>query len=260
MNLAKYCKLYLNNGLKVIPTEGKKPLLSYKETDYRKIINISQKASGLSFIPSFSNLVVLDFDNREEFEEYVKLYPSYLFVKTIKGGHCYFRNNNIVKKSFRITETIEVKYNSFIVLPPSKVKSHIYTFFIPNKQRNISIKEFLEYIPNLPLISIEILKKLSSRQNIEYQPKYTNNLEEVIELVKRNYRQGVRNHLIFYLSGFLRKSNVDLEKAKSIIKKIAIENKDEELNTRLIVCERTYKIDIQKVKGISGIFEIIKNV
>lgn len=84
-------------------------------------------------------------------------------------------------------------------------------------------------------------------------------LRKVIGLchtLAEGYSKGQRDLLWFYLSGFMRKSNVRLEEALKICKYTCYFFHDEEASSRLKVVEDTYNKDKEEVKGFEGLKEL----
>ncbi|GAB6073309.1 hypothetical protein JCM14244_16860 [Venenivibrio stagnispumantis] len=80
--------------------------------------------------------------------------------------------------------------------------------------------------------------------------------EKLKEVIKRGYKEGSRQNIIMYLSGFLKKSGIDYETAKDFVKEIATQMHDEEIESRLNAVEYTYKkANEDEIKGLSGLQE-----
>lgn len=62
----------------------------------------------------------------------------------------------------------------------------------------------------------------------------------VVKKIKPYYKEGLRDQIIFGLSGFLRKSTITLNNAKQIIEKLCEQTDDEEESSRMTVLRRTY--------------------
>ena len=67
-----------------------------------------------------------------------------------------------------------------------------------------------------------------------------------------------RDHIVFCLSGWLRKAGITQESAVVIVKALATAYEDEEIDSRLNVCNRTYEeVDVEKTLGSKCIKEIM---
>ena len=74
---------------------------------------------------------------------------------------------------------------------------------------------------------------------------------QIIEILKPHYNNGIRNDLILYLSGWLRKLGVSLEVAEELINELAKD--DEEKGNRIRTLQETYKKqDLDEIAGYSG--------
>lgn len=69
-----------------------------------------------------------------------------------------------------------------------------------------------------------------------------------------------RNDLIFSLSGWFRKSGISLESALEVTKALANSTEDEELESRLIVCNRAYdREDLDQLLGSKGVRDVLRS-
>ena len=83
-----------------------------------------------------------------------------------------------------------------------------------------------------------------------------NDILQVIEILKPHYNNGIRNDLILYLSGWLRKLGISLEDAEEIINELAKD--DEEKNNRIRTLHETYKKqDLDEIAGYSGLLKLL---
>jgi hypothetical protein len=79
-----------------------------------------------------------------------------------------------------------------------------------------------------------------------------NDLSQIIEILEPHYNNGIRNDLVLYLSGWLRKLDVPLEAAEELINELAKE--DEEKGNRIRTLHDTYKKqDLDEIAGYSGL-------
>ena len=83
-----------------------------------------------------------------------------------------------------------------------------------------------------------------------------NDISEVIEILKPHYNNGIRNDIILYLSGWLRKLGVSLEDAEEFVNELAKD--DEEKSNRIITLNETYKKqDVDEIAGYSGLLKLL---
>ena len=83
-----------------------------------------------------------------------------------------------------------------------------------------------------------------------------NDISQVIEILKPHYNNGIRNDLVLYLSGWLRKLGVSLEAAEELINELAKD--DEEKGNRIRTLHETYKKqDLDEIAGYSGLLKLL---
>ena len=83
-----------------------------------------------------------------------------------------------------------------------------------------------------------------------------NDISEVIEILKPHYNNGIRNDIILYLSGWLRKLGVSLEDAEEFVNELAKD--DEEKSNRTRTLNETYKKqDVDEIAGYSGLLKLL---
>ncbi|HJT82889.1 MAG TPA: bifunctional DNA primase/polymerase [Nitrososphaeraceae archaeon] len=83
-----------------------------------------------------------------------------------------------------------------------------------------------------------------------------NGILQIIEILKPHYNNGIRNDLVLYLSGGLRKLGVSLEVAEEIINELARD--DEEKGNRIRTLQETYKKqNLDEIAGYSGLLKLL---
>jgi hypothetical protein len=83
-----------------------------------------------------------------------------------------------------------------------------------------------------------------------------NDISQIAEILKPHYNNGIRNDLVLYLSGWIRKLGVSLEVAEELINELAKD--DEEKGNRLRTLQETYKKqDLDELAGYSGLLKIL---
>jgi len=239
------------------------------------------------------NLAVIDFDSKEVLGEFLgelyesnELYEKFIttwIVETGKGFHYYFRVKDPDFKLFHnrigIREGVDIRAEGgFVVCPPSSHPSgKVYRFL--NKPERIVELTWEEYLTLLRLLegnrdfeskferSLEHAKmsKDSSLPKKGGEAKKLSEAEilEIVNIIKPIYRQGYRNYVILFLSGWLKKAGVDYSSAKKIIEILAED--DEERDLRLYVLDRTYGLrgnppSEEELKGKSGLQEIAERL
>ena len=236
------------------------------------------------------NLAVIDFDSKEVAGEFLgelyeaspKLYEKFIntwVVETGKGFHYYFRVKDPDPKLFHnrigIREGIDIRAEGgFVVCPPSPHPSRKLYRFV-NKPERIAELTWEEYSTLLRIL--ERNEGLESRfeRSLEQDPTPRKSKDfstskdgeilseskilEIVNLIKPIYRQGYRNYIILFLSGWLRKAGVYYSSARKIVEILA--EGDEEKDLRFYVLDRTYGLKgnpptEEELKGKSGLQEI----
>ena len=85
-------------------------------------------------------------------------------------------------------------------------------------------------------------------------------MQELLSWVIPYYTPGTRDHLIFYLSGMMRKNGgFTLDDARAFIKLLCNESSyhDEDLDKSLTVVDRTYRKPLDELNGKSGLHELL---
>ena len=83
-------------------------------------------------------------------------------------------------------------------------------------------------------------------------------VEEIVNIFDGIYTLGGRDHLIFSLSGWLRKAGVTLGSCLEVIETLATTYNDEEVESRLIVAKRTYEeVEVEETLGSKGVKDIL---
>jgi hypothetical protein len=83
-----------------------------------------------------------------------------------------------------------------------------------------------------------------------------NDILQIVKILGTHYNNGIRNDLILYLSGWLRKLGVSLEIAEEIVNELAKD--DEEQDNRIRSLRETYKKqDLDEIAGYSGLLKLL---
>jgi hypothetical protein len=278
-----YACLYASNGFSIIPLwkKSKKPFIGswepFKELHPSKdelenwFVN-SDNNIGL-ITGKISGIFAIDIDGQEAKEYYIQKIDSLsdkelvqsikdtMKIKTGSGNtNLIFRfnpdeftiddgadglPNNILWKGSSSTDQNnhnEIRLRgegAYIVVPPSihpndkeyKLVNGINPAFLTRSE----IKEIMS---------------LFSENNDE------NSILQVIKILKPHYNNGIRNDLILYLSGWLRKLGVSLKDAEELINELA--KNDEEKGNRIRTLNETYKKqDLDDIAGYSGLLKLL---
>ena len=160
------------------------------------------------------------------------------------------------KHLIRLEGSINEKSGKFCTyiesIPENKPEN--YPVLVPDK---LPLKQW-----GLPFMSTELsaflqvhFKKTVIHKN--YGPgKSIENPERFINILKPAYIKNYRYRIISALSGYLKRHQVQFDKANNIVRGLA--NKDEELSSRLYTVKEIYKADENKrIPGLPKLIEII---
>ncbi|HDI74977.1 MAG TPA: DNA primase [Thermoprotei archaeon] len=275
--------LYLEKGLSVIPLRyrDKVPTIEWKKYQVEKPTEdevrewfSKRRNIGIVCGSISNNLIVVDFDNRETYRRWVANLPETLrlplqwtwVVETGKGYHVYFYAPEVVRTKPRLKEGIDIKAEGgYVVAPPSIHPSGkqykfiqgppLHDIYLLTKEEWRLLKKSLGWVEEEEReveVSEESEKVLSEEQVLE-----------IVGLLKPYYRKGIRDFIVFYLTGWMRKAGVAYESAKSVVELLAKGTGDEEINQRIYVLDRTYgkrgtPPKEEEMKGKTGLQEIIE--
>jgi len=226
------------------------------------------------------NLAVIDFDSKEvagdflgevyeaDPELYEKLINTWV-VETGKGYHYYLKVRDPDPKHFHnrigIRPGIDIRAEGgFVVAPPSPHPSgKLYRFVNrPDRIAELSWDEYLSLLRllegNQQLQELQADRSSTSRDT-GHEKLPESKILEIVNLLRPIYRQGYRNYIILFLSGWLRKAGIDYSSARKVVEILA--EGDEEKDLRLYVLDRTYgkkgnPPSGEELKGKSGLQEL----
>ena len=224
------------------------------------------------------NLAVIDFDSensllsfiRELREKHPRLYEKLVntwIVETGKGFHYYLKvknpDLNLFHNRIGIRPGVDIRAEGgFVVAPPSPHPSGKGYQFI-NKPEKIAELTWEEYATLLKILEGD-KETPSNEPSISKEGKLSEaEILEIVNLIRPIYRQGYRNYIILFLSGWLRKAGIDYDSAKRLIQILA--EGDEEKDLRLYVLDRTYGLrgsppSEEELKGKTGLQEIAEKL
>ncbi len=225
------------------------------------------------------NLAVIDFDSEEVRKEvlaelkekhpdiYGKLLNTWI-AETGKGYHHYVKVVNPDHDRFSnrigIRPGVDIRANGgYVVAPPSPHPSgKVYRFV--NKPDKIAELTWEEYLTLLSFL--EGKKKIVPKVEIKEEGKREleeSKIVEIVNLLRPIYKVGYRDLIIFSLTGWLKKAGISYNSARKIVELLA--EKDEELNHRIYVLDRTYGLrgnppTEEELKGKTGLQEIAETL
>jgi len=274
----KFAEIYRTYGLSFIPLrpKSKKPAIAWKvyqeelpEPDRpliwfggkKKNRNIAIVTGAIS-----GNLVVIDFDQKEKYEEFMNKLPINMkislentwTVKTGKGYHIYLRIEGLSPEEFkekfrtkpRLIEGVDIKAEGgYVVAPPSiHPNGSQYEFVRGPPEYGIlrvtpqDFEELLGYLgyrketqrtplPEEPKVAVSGLKELQDGE-----------IMRVSELLKQAYIPGHRQNICLYLSGWGAWAKISPLCIAKIVKLLHEKTKDEDpLKERLAPIVYSYK-------------------
>lgn len=302
-NLMKHALHYHKEGLSVIPLQFKDKAAMIKWRSYQK-----ERPTAIKLAKWFSkqlniavicgtvseNLVVLDFDDKGKYNEFVNILDSNLrevilatrTVITGKGVHVYLRvdtDEETFKKHFRSKRSEKWKLDfqsegKYVVAPPSIHPSgKAYEFKDGLKDiKRISVEEMIK----IQEILFPKEHKREKRENIKASnkaPTHTTAIKrknraltdadmlEIATLLANAYKEGFRNDIVYALSGWLAKAGIRENDAIKIASLLAQKGKDPDYDTpefkkRIDVIHRSYRKWSQgtNVSGKSYLIEVLE--
>lgn len=230
-----------------------------------------------------SNLVVLDVDDVQKFEEFTKklgidleeLLSLPTTVQTGKGVHVYFQYPEGEEVGiYRFTEYgFEVRGDGAVVVAPPSLHPNGSIYIFRNARFDTS-EDLIEYLkgltlPSLPQWLLEIVRE--TRNRASSFESFTPSVESVgdeakesligvlIEELRPFWTEGYRHELALGLGGWLARMGVPLEVCEEAVRRLVYETEDPELEDRLRAVRDMYR-NIKtggKVKGIPTLWGIL---
>jgi hypothetical protein len=298
----EYALFYLSYGLSVIPLKpGEKvPIVKWEKyqeeqpsiDEVKKWFKVTNNNIAIICGRVSGNLVVIDFDDAEVYEKFMKeiesdaelkaIIESTWLVKTGKGYHIYLRVDS--DKIIKIGKMAKVDIKGeggYVVAPPSlHPNGKRYEFIRFSKTTGHEIRIITEEQYNKLLTHLENVthtkltfetKGVEKGHEIKHERALTNaQILEIIKALEPVYKAGARHGIILFLTGWLYKSGIDYESAETLVKAICDNFKDEECEDRLYTLKDTYgigktpreeriKIEGKGLKTKGGLFDWIVN-
>jgi len=273
----KFAEIYRAYGLSFIPLKpkSKRPSIAWKvyqeelpEPDRpliwfggkKKNRNIAIVTGAIS-----GNLVVIDFDQKEKYEEFMNKLPINMkitlentwTVKTGKGYHIYLRIEGLSPEEFKekfrtkpkLIEGVDIKAEGgYVVAPPSiHPNGSRYEFVRGPPEYGIirvtpqDFEELLGYLgyrketqriplPEEPRVAVPGLRELRDKE-----------IMKISELLRSGYVPGHRQNICLFLSGWGAWAKISPLSIAKIIKLLHEEKDDDPLKERLAPILYSYK-------------------
>ena len=264
-DLLRYARFYWERGINVIPTYAKSKKAAVEWSKYQETfasegelerwfkgkkigeLNISMVVGKVS-----GNLVVLDFDSKEKYEEFMEKLKDRDFIlwgvlrdtwiaETGRGYHIHFRVENLddIIKKWSLSGSTKGLGEVFVkghlaVAPPSIHETGKRYRFIDEEKILYGEKQLKEILPEQFEEILEILGIIRERKTASYSYKPrewreldNSKIEEIFNLLKEFYTPGHRELLVgLYLSALFIKSRVKKESLERIARKLAEYDRD----------------------------------
>jgi len=278
----EYALFYVSYDLSVIPLKpGEKvPIVRWEKyqqeaptiDEIRKWFEGANNNIAIVCGKVSGNLVVIDFDDTEIYEKFMKeiesdaelkdIIESTWLVKTGKGYHIYIRVDSDKPVKIGKMAKVDIKgEGGYVVAPPSlhpSGKRYEFVRFSKTTGHEIRIISEEQYNKLLTILEKVTQTKLPSsgkEEKIETkndedsdeartERELTNNqILEIVKTLEPVYKAGARHGIILYLTGWLYKSRISYKSAETLIKTICDNFKDEECEDRLYTLRDTYGIN-----------------
>ena len=278
----EYALFYVSYDLSVIPLKpGEKvPIVRWEKyqqeaptiDEIRKWFEGANNNIAIVCGKVSGNLVVIDFDDTEIYEKFMKeiesdaelkdIIESTWLVKTGKGYHIYIRVDSDKPVKIGKMAKVDIKgEGGYVVAPPSlhpSGKRYEFVRFSKTTRHEIRIISEEQYNKLLTILEKVTQTKLPSsgkEEKIETkndedsdeartERELTNNqILEIVKTLEPVYKAGARHGIILYLTGWLYKSRISYKSAETLIKTICDNFKDEECEDRLYTLRDTYGIN-----------------
>ena len=217
-------------------------------------------------------LVQVDIDNPELYQYFQDL--ATFTVKSGKGYHVYLTSEDPINtlKDYPAVGIETRSIGSLSVVPPSIHPDTGNEYQVEKDLPILEVKNAYDFcserIPEdlrTPLRQLVTTKgkgkhKFKHGKNRNLSPKV---VEEIVNIFDGIYTPASgstlgRDHIVFSLSGWLRKAGITQESCLEVIEALATTYNDEELQSRLIVAKRTYEeVEVEGTLGSKGVKDIL---
>ncbi len=212
MTLLKQALYYNKHNFTVIPCQGKKPIIKWRDFQYKNPTDEQIKAwwskypnANISVIVGESkNLTVIDCDSDEVYswlqENHLPESLTTPIVKSPHGYHLYFKFAAGLS-SKRYLENLDIKTDGgVLVVPPSKVNGTEYAWLVSPKQTQIA---------EIPHLLLKYLKELSSTVCKDGEKHETT--KTTLTTKTTFLREGQRDNDLFHVANCLIKGGCSKE-------------------------------------------------
>jgi len=230
---------------------------------------------------------ILDIDDKKGMEGVYKVFKDIdtLQVKTSsKGFHIYFISEKPVKdkdyigKLFNLDIELRGNPGNLTTLPPSCIKNNDGTIGKhevirePSNFKIIDVSDVEEFVKEkLETAGYEANNEIKPIiRNVDYitpsingrwdRSLNTDEVEGIVTRLKPFYKEGNRQNICLWVSGWMQKAEISYKSAKDVIELLSINDTKSEINQRISALKSSYRgLESQNNKGSSGIYDMIKS-
>lgn len=217
-------------------------------------------------------LVQVDIDNPEHYQYFQ--YLDTFTVKSGKGYHVYLTSEDPINtlKDYPAVGIETRSIGSLSVVPPSIHPDSGNEYQVEKDLDILQVKNAYDFCSELipEELRTQLKQSVTSKKKGKHKFKHGKDrnlppkvVEEIVNIFDGIYTPATsstlgRDHIVFSLSGWLRKAGVTLESCLEVIKALATTYNDEELQSRLIVASRTYEeVEVEGILGSKGVKDIL---
>ena len=268
-------------GLNIIPARlDKTPLIPWKEYQTRRYDGDYELGGNYAFaaicgwrVDPYGYLAVLDLDDPIAYERFKDV--ETFTVRTVSGGyHLYFWVREPPKTKPIAPGVAELKGSGSCITVPfsfgyskrtgelaqyrpvKRVPMPAWPTFSASSELEEFVRSRLGEEPARARVTVEegIAREVELSEE---------GVLRVVEVLRPYYRVNVRNYIVLYLSGWLRKAGVSYGSARRVIELLT--EGDEERAKRLYVLDRTYELcgsppKPEEMKGKTGLLEVLSQL
>lgn len=217
-------------------------------------------------------LVQIDIDNPEHYQYFQDL--ETFIVKSGKGYHVYLTSEDPINtlKDYPAVGIETRSIGGLSVIPPSIHSDTGNEYQVFKDVPILEVKNAYDFCSNLipEELRTPLRQQVTTKGKGKHKFKHGKDrnlppeaITRIINVFNEVYTPGGsstmgRDHIVFSLSGWLRKAGITQESTLKVIETLATKYNDEELESRLIVANRTYEeVDVREALGSTGVKNIL---
>ena len=217
-------------------------------------------------------LVQIDIDNPEHYQYFQ--YLDTFTVKSGKGYHVYLTSEDPINtlKDYPAVGIETRSIGSLSVVPPSIHPDTGNEYQVEKDLPILQVKNAYDFCSELipEELRTPLKQSVTTKKRGKHKFKHGKDrnlppkvVEEIVNIFDGIYTPATsstlgRDHIVFSLSGWLRKAGITQESCLEVIEALATTYNDEELQSRLIVAKRTYEeVEVEGTLGSKGVKDIL---